>query len=346
MLTQNLKTRCSRRTLLKGAAVMAAASGGAGFFMPGAYAAPAEVNLQLGWLASNGNMGETVAKSLGYFEEEHIDLTITPGGPSVEGVQSVAAGRALVGQASASPFVLFARSANIPVRGIAAGFRPHPAAIFSLPKNPIRTPQDMVGKRIGSPQAARYQIRALLAKHKIPEEQVEIVPIGADYGLLLRGQVDAVLGWITNTSALNVLGDDHVTMLFWDVGIKVYSQVYYASDSGLSEKFDQVAGFVRAAAKGWAYVYDNPQEAVDILVKAYPTLDRKSELETVPTIRRLAYNAETRDGGWGVMDKSNWEHQIEDYSAIKQYSGDIPKVEDVMTLRVLEATAEARPKLG
>lgn len=345
MTVTNVKSHLSRRMVLKGT-VAAAAAVGSKFFIPGAYASPVDAELQLGWLASNGNMGEAVAKSLGFFEEENINLKIVPGGPSVEGVQSVAAGKALVGQASASPFVLFARSANIPVRAIAAGFRPHPTAFFSLPNKPIRTPQDMIGKRIGAPQAARYQVRALLAKHKIPEDQVEIVPIGADYGLLTRGQVDAVLGWVTNTSALKVLGPDFVTMLFWDVGIKVYAQVYYVSDAGLSEKFDQIAGFVRAASKGWAHVYNKPEESVELLIKEYPTLDRKVELETVPMIRKLAYNEETRAGGWGTMAADNWQRQIDDYAAIGQYSGGVPKVEDAITMKVLEATAQARPKLG
>jgi NitT/TauT family transport system substrate-binding protein len=336
----------SRRKVLKGAAALAVASAGSSVFIPGAYASPVSMDLQLGWLAGNGNMGETAGKLLGYFEEENIDLTITPGGPNVEGVQSVAAGTALVGQASASPFILFARSAGIPVRGIAAGFRPHPTAFFSLPDKPIRTPQDMIGKRIGSPRAAQYQVRALLAKHGIPEDQVEVISIGADYGLLPRGQVDAVLGWITNTNALKVLGEDYVTMLFWDVGIQVYAQVYYVSDAGLENDSERIAGFVRAASRGWAHVYEQPENAVDLLVKEYPSLNHAVELETVPLIRSLAYNEETSKDGWGTMDPENWGQQINDYATIGQFAGEIPKVEDVMTLDILNATADARPKLG
>ena len=39
--------------------------------------------------------------------------------------------------------------------------------------------------------------------------------------------------------------------------------------------------FTRAAAKGWAYTHQNPEKAVDLLVKAYPNLDRDAELDWV-----------------------------------------------------------------
>ena len=72
----------------------------------------------------------------------------------------------------------------------------HPYAFFSLGKNPIRKPQDMIGKRIGIHACGAAQ--AMLARHQIPENQVSIVPIGSDMMPLLSGRVDAVAGWQTN----------------------------------------------------------------------------------------------------------------------------------------------------
>ena len=61
------------------------------------------VNLQLGWLAGNNQVGEVAAKHLGYFEEEKLNLAIQPGGPSIDGVAIVASGRHEIGQVSSSP---------------------------------------------------------------------------------------------------------------------------------------------------------------------------------------------------------------------------------------------------
>ncbi len=53
----------------------------------------AEVDLQLGWLAGNGILGEVVAMEQGYYDVWGVEQKTTPGGSGVDGVASVAAGR-------------------------------------------------------------------------------------------------------------------------------------------------------------------------------------------------------------------------------------------------------------
>ena len=86
-----------RRTVFTGAAATAAA---AATLLPSGGFAQAKtqtINMQLGWLASNNNIGEVVAKQLGYFEEEKLSVAIQPGGPSIDGVAIVASGRCEIG---------------------------------------------------------------------------------------------------------------------------------------------------------------------------------------------------------------------------------------------------------
>jgi NitT/TauT family transport system substrate-binding protein len=160
------------------------------------------VNLQLGWLLSGNQIGEVCAKTLGYYAREGIDLTFQAGGPNIDGVAVVAAGRFEIGQVSSSPSLMLAASQDIPVVCFAAGAQEHPYAFFSLPKNPIREPKDLVGKKVGIQATGVILLRALLAKNKIPEKDVHIIPIGAEMSPVLTGQVDAVTGWLTNTTAL------------------------------------------------------------------------------------------------------------------------------------------------
>ena len=71
-----------RRRILQYGAALGGAAATASFVTVEALAADtAKVNMQLGWLASNGIMGEVVAKRMGYYEEEGIELEVTPGGP-------------------------------------------------------------------------------------------------------------------------------------------------------------------------------------------------------------------------------------------------------------------------
>ncbi len=336
-----------RRDFLKTGALAAGGVAFAPTFLSVRQAAGAtEVNMQLGWLASNGITGEVAADALGYYAEEGIELNVTPGGPGVDGVASVAAGRARVGQLSSSPSLMLARSAGIPVRCICAGYQQHPFTYFSLEDSPIRTPQDMIGKTIATQPTAKILLRALLAKHNIPEDQVEVVNMGSDMNQLLTGQAHAVTGWLTNTNALKVVGDGRVDMRLWDTGIQLYANPYYVTDRTLDENFDAVVSYLRGSARGWEFVKKNPEQAVDFLVKAYPNMSRESELEAIGPVLGFSFNEATRAKGWGDMTRENWEEQIRIYADLDQFKGAVPTVDDVMTTAVLDATADVRAKLG
>src|SRR5712671_6325386 len=150
-----------RRSLLKGAAATGFAA--AGLLPSGGFAqAKAQtVNLQLGWLAGNNQIGEVSAKHLGYFEEEKLNLAIQPGGPSIDGVAIVASGRHEIGQVSSSPSLMLAASQKIPVKCFAVGAPEHPYAFYSLPRAPVRTPQDFVGKKVGIQATGKILLTAL-----------------------------------------------------------------------------------------------------------------------------------------------------------------------------------------
>ena len=58
---------------------------------------------------------------------------------------------------------------------------------------------------------------------------------------LLTGQVDVVTGWLTNTTALKVLGEQRVDLRLWDTGVRLYPLPYYATNDTLSKKADALA---------------------------------------------------------------------------------------------------------
>ena len=338
---------CSRRSVLQGAAAFGALAAAPSLVTVAARAASAaKVSMQLGWLASNGILGEVVGIAKGYYAEEGIELEITPGGPGVDGVASVASGRAGVGQLSSSPSLMLARSAGIPVKAFAAGYQKHPFTYFSLAKSPIRSPKDMIGKTIATQPTAQILLRALLAKNGIAEDQVKVVNMGSDMNQLLTGQAQAATGWMTNTNALAILGDDRVDLMLWDAGIQLYANVYYTTDEMLADHSDELTGYLKGSARGWAFAKQNPEAAVDMLVSAYPNLDRKSELRAVGPVLGFAFNEVTAKAGWGAMNKANWRAQIDIYAELKQFKGDVPAVGDVMTEAILNNTADVRAKVG
>ncbi len=341
----NRSTNLTRRRLI-GATAAAGGLAGAGALvsMQALAQDKAKVNMQLGWIAGGNQIAEVAAKRLGYYEQEGIEFAIQPGGPSIDGVAIVASGRWEVGQVSSSPSSMLAVSQDLPIKVFATGLQQHPYTFFSLKKNPIRTPQDMVGKKIGIQSTGMVLLRALLAKNKIDEKSLTIIPIGSDMTPLLTGQVDTVTGWQTNTSALKPLGADRVDLRLWDAGVHLYALPYYATTQMLQTRPDVLQRFMRATARGWAFANKNRDAATDLLIKEYPNLDRADERAAADSLMSYAYNAQTQANGWGAMDRAVWQDQITQYAELGQFTKRVPKVDEVMTLDILNATREYRLK--
>ena len=340
-----------RRTMLRGMGLTGAAAtvAAAADLLPSGGFAQAKtqtINLQLGWLASNNNIGEVVAKQLGYFEEEKLNVKIQPGGPNIDGVAIVASGRYEIGQVSSSPSLMLAASQKIPVTCFATALQQHPYTFFSLEKKPVRTPKDMIGKKIGIQATGKILLTALLKKHNIPEKDVEVVVVGADFSPLLTGQVDAFTGWLTSTTAIKALGQPPVTLRLWDAGVQLYALPLYATKDTLQKKPEMVAGFLRAQGRGYAFAQKDPEKAADLLVKEYPNFKRDDELDGLKVLLKFAFNENTRVNGWGAFEPKVWQDQIALYDDLKQFSAGPPKLDDVITTKILEATKDARPKIG
>ena len=339
--------KCAAAQLLTGAAATVAAA--ANLLPSGGFAQAKTqtINLQLGWLASNNNIGEVVAKQLGYFEEEKLNVVIQPGGPSIDGVAIVASGRYEIGQVSSSPSLMLAASQKIPVKCFATGLQQHPYTFFSLEKKPIRTPKDMVGKKIGIQATGKILLTALLKKHNIPEKDVEVVVVGADFTPLLTGQVDAFTGWLTSTTAIKALGQPPVTLRLWDAGVQLYALPLYATKDTMREEAGDARRVpARRMARGYAFAQKDPEKAVDLLVKEYPNFKRDDELEGMKVLLKFAFNENTKANGWGAFDPKVWQDQITLYDELKQFTAGAPKLDDVITTKILDATKDARPKIG
>src|SRR2546428_1898046 len=127
-----------RHMLGRSASLLAglAAGGGVVSVARSARGATSEVTFQLGWIISNGQIGEIVARSLGYFEAEQINLKVAPGGPNVDGVAVVAARSPPAGKLSSSPSPMLAPPGGRPGEGLPGRHSEHPVTDFSPPQKP------------------------------------------------------------------------------------------------------------------------------------------------------------------------------------------------------------------
>ena len=347
MKTKSYPPVIDRRSFLKTSAASVAAFGtGIQLVIPDKAAAAAKVVIKYDWLMSNGQIGDIIAVENGYFKEAGLEVEFSPGGPNSATVPPVVSGAAALGQFSETPQLLNARANGVPVKILACGYRTGPYAFTSKPAKPLRSVEDLRGLKIGIQPTARFLIDAIAAKNNIPVDKLEVVNVGFDKAPLIRGEVDAIGGWITNTQALSVVGDDRIDLLVRDLGLSSYADVYFATDKAIENNSDTLAKFIGAAARGWGWTHANPQDAVKKAVAAYPGMDLEWELKTIDLVLAMSFDDNTAKDGWGTFDPASLEEQIALYDQIKQYPDGRPALEDVYTSKILEMTVADRPKLN
>ena len=203
----------------------------------------------------------------------------------------------------------------------------------------------MVGKKVGIQATGMVLLRALLAKNKIAEKDVNIIPIGGDMTPLMTGQVDVVTGWLTNTTALKVLGKERVDLRLWDTGVRLYALPYYATTKTLQSQPQVLAAFLRATARGWSYADSESRRG------GRPAGQGISEPEPRRRAGRARRDAalqlQRADQGAGLGRDgpgrlAGADRALRASSASSPPS--TPKLEEVMTLDILKATAAARVK--
>jgi NitT/TauT family transport system substrate-binding protein len=163
---------------------------------------------------------------------------------------------------------------------------------------------------------------------------------------LVTGEVDVMAGWLTNTAALKILGADRVDLRLWDAGVRLYSHPYYATLQTIEDRPDLLARFVRATSRGWEFAFNNREKALDLLVAEFPHLNAEDERSALDVMLSYAFNGVTRKGGWGIMDKDVWADQIELFARLGQFPKKVPRVDDLVTMDILNATRDIRPRIG
>lgn len=231
-----------------------------------------ELTLQTSWIPLVQFGGSYIADAEGYYNEFGVDVDILPGGPDVDPMAAVAAGQADIALANADN-VARANEQGADLVIIAAGFQKNPLAILSTPENPINTPADMEGAKIGVPAGDEAAQKALEAYNGLDAEKITTVPVSFDVAPLVSGEVDGM--WVFYTeqpiSYEENTGVEGVTMLTADYGYDIYAQVYVVTRDSLEDDAKRAAieGFLAGEIKGWQEYVADPALAVDLTVNDY-----------------------------------------------------------------------------
>jgi len=268
-----------------------------------------KITVVLDYLPNTNHTGLYVAKDLGYFEANGLEVTIVQP-PENGAVSLVGAGRAQFGVSFQEELAMaLTAEAPIPVTAVAAIIQHNTSGILSLKKNNILRPKDLMGKRYASWQTPIETplLTSIMKTDGGDFSKIQMIPNTATNVLAaLATNVDAVwvyYGW--DVIAAQVKKVDFNYFAFKDINpvFDFYTPILIANNEFLTLNPEVAKKFLESTAKGYDYSISNPDLAAKILLKNAPETD--AEIATKSQDYLVSqYKADAQVWGW--IDKTRW----------------------------------------
>lgn len=270
-------------------------------------AAQDKMQLQLNWFHLADHSPIYLAMKKGYYKEENIDLTVLRGSGSADSAKKIDLGQADVGISDA-PTVLTAISKGANLKMVAVVYDKAGNNLFFRKSANIKTPKDLVGKKIAVPPADSHRVLwpAFAAINGIDPASVTLVNIKPEgkQAIVAAGEVDGSFDLYTSYAIWEkVLGKGEVGHLLWaDFGLPIYGHTYFVNNDLLQKNPKLVERFLRATHKGWRDAKANPKASIDAMVEIVPGLDGATLLATMPQILDLCVTERSAKHGLGWIE--------------------------------------------
>jgi NitT/TauT family transport system substrate-binding protein len=302
----------------------------------GEQAEAADVTLQLKWVTQGQFAGYYAALEQGYYEDENLNVTIKPGGPDIVPEQVVLGGQAEFG-INWLDNTLATRDQGGQIVNIAQVFARSGMTELTWADSGLDSIEDLRGKKVGVWLGGNeHKLFAALTKNGIdPQKDAQIVAQPFDMNLFLNREVDAAAAMTYNelaqvletknpdTGELYTLDDLNV-MKMSDLGTGALEDGIFVTEDWIADEANQdiAVRFLKASFKGWAYCRDNPDDCVQYVLDAGPTLGEGHQAWMVNEINKLIW---PNDNGIGIMDDGDYDTTVQiatDYKIVKNDPGE------------------------
>ncbi len=270
-------------------------------------AAPADltkVNFVLGFTAGAWDAGEYVALANGYFKDAGLDVTITEGKGSTSNIQLLEAGTVDIAKIAMSSVVV-ADEQGGDVKMVSSHMQHSGAGVMAKPE--LKTVADLNGKSYAT-SAYDFGGQLLPAFEAQTGITMNVSPVDSSAipQILVSGQTDAMsgTGW-AEVPELQAEGIDFSWFPYADYGVDPLGVGYVTSSGYLSAHEDVVKAFTEAALKGWQYVYDNPDQAAQIVTEQVPGIDLTVAQDTTKVMEGFAHTDASKDMPLGEIAPSD-----------------------------------------
>jgi putative hydroxymethylpyrimidine transport system substrate-binding protein len=246
-----------------------------------------------------------VAKELGFFQEEGVEVQIlVPSDPSAP-VKLVATQAVEMGLTPQMNFFL-ARDEGLPLIAVGALIDGALGGLLSLREYGIEKLSDLCGQSIGYSLEPLEPIlwQTMLKSVGVKPGEYKLVYTGMNTVSALLSHAVAAIGAFRNYEALAVaiLGYTPVFFAQEDYGVpNTYELLFVVHPDLLEKRLGEVRAVLRAISKGIEYVLTHPEESFSLFTKVFPELSDELNRRSFEVTRPLYAKGARHD------DRSRWE---------------------------------------
>jgi NitT/TauT family transport system substrate-binding protein len=256
----------------------------------GAPAAQAQqkVRFTLDWIMQGPQSTFLRAAESGCFAREGLDVAIDRGFGSGDAATKVAAGNYDVGWSDLNVVMEFnARSAGPKALAVFVMHDASSAAVLALKASGIAKPQDLIGKRLGSPPGdASRRLFPILAKGAgLDPAAVTWQNISPELRepMLARGEVDAISS-LTYTGIMSLAGlgvpvENIVALKYAAYGADLYGHTIIVNPAFAASHGTAVTSIIRCTAEAMREALQDPGPTIAALKKRDPLINPAIEAE-------------------------------------------------------------------
>lgn len=280
-----------------------------------ALAAPAlaqdMVTYQLDWLPGGDKAPIYVCIEEGFCADAGLEIAIEQGRGSSEAITKIATGASDVGSADIGALMAARVTEGVPVTAIMSIFNTGPHAFYTTADSGITSIAELAGKSVATSPftSSNVFLPLVLADNGMSEDEITLTKAdpGALGPLLMTGQSDAIIAWLTDvsryTGQATEAGKEIVVLPWSDAGLELYSAALIASDRFLAERPDVARRFVAAYVQSLQYANANPGAAAEAVAAEVPELTAEDVEGSWLDASKLAFNEVTDTFGLGTFDE-------------------------------------------
>ncbi|WP_455037427.1 ABC transporter substrate-binding protein [Leptotrichia massiliensis] len=287
-----------------------------------------KIKIVLDWVPNTNHTGLYVAKDLGYFKEEGLDVEIVQP-PEGSTTALIGAGGAEFGISFQDTLAKsFAKESPVPVTAVAAILQHNTSGIISLKEKGIYSPKKLEGKKYATWEDNIEQaiLKKLVTDDKGDFSKVKLIPYTiTDVVTGLKTDVDAVwvyYAWDGIATERAGLQTNFLKIRDYGEELDYYSPVIIANNDFLKKNPEIAKKVLKAIKKGYKYAMKNPEESAKILVKNSPELDINLVTASQKWISK-EYQSDVKE--WGIIDGNRWNRFYEWLYKNKAVEREIPK---------------------